>query len=111
MYILSINILVNSDDNLIIEEELEKLLENYLWHTNKAEYVSTISTTLSGDNYGKCVKFGTWPTDNSKSNSIQAFSNGAKVGDNWYCDMCYQLTILMLSNRPELFYKKRKKSV
>ena len=97
MYIFGIYVMVSSEEDPSFESELENLLEKHLRHTNKAEIVSTISKSLCGDNYGRCIKCGAWTTDYSKSNPIKELSNGAKEGDNWYCDLC------LPSNHPNAF--------
>ena len=92
-YVLSVNILVEGavDDIFIqneIEDILEKSLEESQYHSN-AEIVSVqIDDISKNTNYGRCVICRDWASDKRQKDSVSQFSNGAKIDDQWYCDIC-----------------------
>ena len=87
MYILKLNIVVSSDENLDLEAEITEKLESILLE-KQACFVSTNVEDVTGDNYGQCCVCGCWVSDNTKSEYIKAFSNGIKIGKQWFCDIC-----------------------
>ena len=87
MYILKLNVLVESSENLDLESEIEMKLEDILVN-RQATFVSTHSEELIGANHGKCAECGCWVSDHRKQDFIDVFSNGAKIRNKWYCDIC-----------------------
>lgn len=87
MYILKLNIVVFSDENLDLEAEITEKLESTLLE-RQACFVSSSAEDVTGDNYGRCSVCGCWVSDNTKPEHINAFSNGAKIGKQWFCDIC-----------------------
>lgn len=87
MYIYCINIAIEGDENPAFEFELWEHIEKFL-DPQKASLVSAMPEELIGDNYGRCVACGGWVSDATKPGKIRAFSNGARVNGDWYCDLC-----------------------
>ena len=89
MYIYNMSILVKTEEeeNLALEYELDDAVEAVL-RGKDAEYVSASVEEVCGQNYGVCAKCGAWVSDASKDDHIAAFSDGTKIGEEWYCDIC-----------------------
>lgn len=86
-YLYHVSVLVEGTENLELEYGLEESIADYL-SNKKAELISSSSEELTGNNYGRCSKCGTWVSDASEQQSITAFSNGKRVKNCWYCDLC-----------------------
>ena len=87
MYVLKLNILVPSFEDLDFESEITMKLEQFLTN-RKASFISAISEEVIGDNYGQCSQCGCWVSDHSKPDYINSFSNGVFVEKHWLCDLC-----------------------
>lgn len=87
MYIYHIAVVIDGDEDLQLEYNLEKRVVQSLKCT-RAEYVSSWSEVLDGQNYGRCTKCGAWTSDWTKKMRISSFSNGAQVNGEWFCDLC-----------------------
>lgn len=87
MYILRLNVLIESDEDLSLETNITDQLEEIL-DPSKAKLVSTNIEELYGLNYGKCSICNCWVSDYRNTHPISVFSNGAKINDTWFCDIC-----------------------
>lgn len=87
MYILKLNILVPMSEDLNLESEIAIKLEEILKNSD-AVFVSTMSEEVVGENYGKCSECGCWVSNQGELDFINIFSNGIKIDNRWYCDIC-----------------------
>ena len=86
MYLLKVNLLIPSGEDVAMESEIVEKVQKIL--PCDVELVSTISEELDGLNFGKCSKCGCWVSDRTQPNWVVPLSNGAKIGIQWYCDIC-----------------------
>ena len=92
-YVFSVNLLVEGDmENTTIQNEIEDIFEKILALSHLKDDVTILSTQIDdisdNENYGKCVKCGVWASDKRYEPNISQMSNGAKVDNQWYCDIC-----------------------
>ena len=91
-YVFSVNLLVEGDVENISIQNIEDIFEKILASCSLKDDVTILSTQIDdisdNENYGKCINCGDWASDKRYESNISQMSNGAKVDDQWYCDIC-----------------------
>ena len=97
-YLYQLNIVINkNEENLQIENDIEKAIECKFNKTNLIEIVGSRTIELDKKICGKCYNCGAWTSDLNKTENISYFSDGCCIDGVWICDVC------LPSNHPKAF--------
>ena len=97
-YLLRLYMVVDeSEEDITLENSIEEAINGVIANDSRLEFVGTVTSDLDKSVCGKCCKCGVWVSDQNNTRSIDGFSDGYLLGQNWWCDVCID------SNHPKRF--------
>lgn len=88
MYIYELRFIVDKNRDYLLENDLQKVISFFLMDKDAELIRAKAENELTGTNFGRCAKCAAWASDKTKEDFVWYFSNGAKIGAEWYCDIC-----------------------